>query len=104
MTDITVIEAPAAKPPRRKYRRRKKPARKVAVAKVVAPDELAGMTETQCPAECRAAGCVISGRSYCAHPRKGGLQGSDLSDPAAIDRLQRARSALEHQRIDAVKD
>jgi len=30
----------------------------------------------------------------CAHPRKGGLRGDDMSDPAALRRLQAAQKQL----------
>lgn len=97
MTEANVIELPVKpKPSRRKKARRAaspKPAAKM-------PDELTGLTASECPVECSVKGCVISGRSYCAHPRKGGLHGSDMCDPAAVDRAQRARKALAHIAVD----
>ncbi|MET4319305.1 hypothetical protein [Bradyrhizobium sp. RT5a] len=57
--------------------------------------KLDGITETMCPNECKADGCVISGKPYCAHPRKGGLHHQQLqSDNAALSRLQEARETL----------
>jgi hypothetical protein len=54
----------------------------------------AGLTTTECPAECGIDGCVISGKSYCGHPRKGGLQQTDLGNAAAVERLQKAKKQL----------
>jgi hypothetical protein len=55
--------------------------------------KLDGMTETMCPSECNADGCVISGKAYCAHPRKGGLHNTQMQD---TDALRRAEEAREH--------
>lgn len=55
---------------------------------------LTGMTVKDCPKACSADGCVISGQSYCAHPRKGGLQTSDQGNSEAIERLQKAQKKL----------
>lgn len=54
----------------------------------------AGLTVTDCPKACNADGCMISGKPYCAHPRKGGLQGTEQQDVEALERLQRAQKAL----------
>lgn len=54
----------------------------------------AGLTTTECAKGCGPDGCVISGKSYCAHPRKGGLQGESLNDPEAVERLNKARKML----------
>lgn len=67
------------------------------------PDDLRGLTLAECPGECSTKACVISGRPYCAHPRKGGLQGRELADPAALDRLNRAKRALAHMAVDKDK-
>lgn len=55
---------------------------------------LAGFTVKDCPKACSADGCVISGQPYCGHPRKGGLQGAQLQDGEAIERLQKAQKKL----------
>ena len=60
---------------------------------------LDGMTETMCPNECGPDGCVISGKPYCAHPRKGGLHASQMQDVGA---LRRADQAREHIALSAV--
>lgn len=36
-----------------------------------ADPDFAGMTETNCCVGCDSEYCVISGKPYCAHPRKG---------------------------------
>lgn len=53
-----------------------------------------GLTETECAKACSQKGCVISGNLTCAHPRKGGLRGPDMSDPAALRRLQMAQKQI----------
>jgi hypothetical protein len=53
-----------------------------------------GLTESDCAQACSAKMCVISGNLTCAHPRKGGLRGPDMSDPAALRRLQEAQKQL----------
>jgi hypothetical protein len=98
MTDDTTIDSPvkAKKPKKRKVRK--------AAPKPAAPkpaSELAGLTVTDCCKACSADGCVISGQTYCAHPRKGGLQGVDMHNMAAIGRLNDARKLL--ARADAEK-
>ena len=96
MTD-TPIDPPA----------KKKTARKRKAAKPRAPSapkpaaEFAGLTVTECCKACSADGCMISGSDYCAHPRKGGLQGSDMHNSAALERVQKARKSL--ARADADK-
>lgn len=104
MTDTTVIEAPAKRKPARRKKARRARRATPAVKAVAMPGELAGLTNTACPLECSAKGCVISGKPYCGHPRKGGLQGADMIDPAALDRAQRAKTALAHMAVDKRKD
>lgn len=60
-----------------------------------------GLTRTDCAAGCNDKGCVISGKSYCAHPRKGGLHPVDLTNPAALARLDAARAALDRDNLEA---
>lgn len=89
--------APAAPKPKRKYDRRKKraaPRTEAAAAPPPVPPFLAGLTATDCASACTANGCVISGRPYCAHPHKGGLQGKDMHNPDAVRRLNAGRKIL----------
>jgi hypothetical protein len=60
-----------------------------------------GMTATTCSSKCNADGCVISGRNYCAHPRKGGLQAVDLSNNEALRRAQQARDQITQAELTA---
>lgn len=90
---IDPVETETPVKPRRKYRRRKG-RRAAAAPRDEKPAEFAGMTMGECPMTCEADKCCISARAYCAHPRKGGLQGSDLSNPAALDRFARAKRSL----------
>lgn len=107
MTETTVIETPAArKPKRRKARRapRQKRIDVVAATTNTVPDELIGLTPNECPVDCRPGRCVVSGNFYCGHPRKGGLQGAELGDPAAVDRLNHAKKALAHMAVEKRRD
>jgi hypothetical protein len=56
--------------------------------------EFAGMTGEICASACNAAGCIISGNIYCAHPRKGGLQAPDMHKPDVLARFERAKKRL----------
>lgn len=54
-----------------------------------------GLTRTACASACNASGCAISGKNYCAHPTKGGLQVVDMNNPAALKRLNDARDQID---------
>ncbi len=56
--------------------------------------EIEDITITKCPKACSEAGCVISGKFYCAHPAKGGLQHDAAHDLAAHDRVAQARKIV----------
>lgn len=92
MNDIPTVEIPA----RPKRKPQKKPARKARPAAVAAkPNIYDGMTVSECPKGCNADGCVISGKPYCAHPRKGGLHMIDLANNRpSIERLKEAQKIL----------
>lgn len=68
-------------------------AKKKTAPKAVA-SKFAGLTKTACADGCNAKGCVISGKSYCAHPTKGALQAGDMNDASALKRLRDAREFL----------
>jgi hypothetical protein len=53
-----------------------------------------GLTESNCCNTCGPDGCVISGQSYCSHPRKGGLHHGQMQDADALRRMQQARDQL----------
>ena len=82
--------------PKRKYTR--KAAAKTAPPKVSA--EFAGMTATECCAECNSKRCVITGIGICGHPMKGGLQAPMMVKADVVDRYNRARKVLAHVRLD----
>jgi hypothetical protein len=65
-----------------------------AQAMIAPPDEYAGLTVEKCATGCSVERCVISGKPYCAHPRKGGLQDTQKLDPGAIARFERAVAVL----------
>jgi hypothetical protein len=92
MSEIEEVtfDAPAAKPGKSK----KKVAKKRAAPPKAAVSQFAGLTKTACADGCNAKGCVISGKPYCAHPTKGGLQTTDMNDNAALKRLKAAREYL----------
>lgn len=75
--------------------------RAAASPKPADPGEFASLTAADCCKACGPNGCAISGKSYCAHPRKGGLQGRDMSDPDAIARFGRAKKMLGHLGVEA---
>jgi hypothetical protein len=81
----------AAKPAKKKAaKKRAAPSRKEPKPSVAYP----GLTRTGCADGCGPKGCVISGKAYCAHPTKGGLQTADMNDAAALKRLKTARDQL----------
>jgi hypothetical protein len=88
MTDIP--EVPAKKKPAKRKKARRAPAAKTAAK----ADDVAypGLTVKECAKACNKDGCVISGKSYCGHPRKGSQ--CDMSDPEAIGRLHKAQKQL----------
>lgn len=91
---MSTVDAPADKPvikPKKKARKRQVRTKPEAPAATAA---YPGLTETDCARACSQAGCVISGNLTCAHPRKGGLRGTDMNDPAALKRLQAAQKQL----------
>ena len=97
MTDEPDTAVPSVSIPARSKRKpQKKPVRKAKpAAPAPKPDIYAGMTVSECPKGCNEDGCVISGKPYCAHPRKGGLHMTDLANNRpAIDRLKEAQKML----------
>ena len=91
--------------PKKPVKRRKKQAR-AKVTKAATPavvredDELGGLTVTECPFDCNADGCVISGANYCGHPAKGAAQPAMQRDPEAMKRYNMARKKLAHQKAE----
>lgn len=92
----TQIEAPAKPVKRRKYKRAKKAAAP-RVAKQTSP--FAGLTKSACATACNAQACVISGKPYCAHPAKGGLQAGDLGNTELAQRAQEAAKVIKRQAL-----
>ncbi len=88
---MSLQETPAIAP---KKKRKTKARRKRAASAPKPAAILTGITATVCPAACSEAGCVISGKNYCAHPHKGGLQGLSLRDDGAVTRFAAAKKAL----------
>lgn len=84
------FDAPATKPAKKKAKKRAA----APTAKKAASATFAGLTRTGCADGCNAKGCVISGKPYCAHPTKGGLQTADMNDAGALKRLKAARDQL----------
>jgi hypothetical protein len=60
-----------------------------------------GLTDTMCAAACNVDGCVLSGKPYCAHPRKGGLHRGQMQDADALRRVQQARDQIDHEALAA---
>lgn len=61
----------------------------------------AGLTAADCPRACDEQGCVLSGKAYCGHPRKGGLHAAQQQDPQALRRVQQAREQIDHDALAA---
>lgn len=101
--DTTTEQSPAPKKPaKRRIKKRKltPTVSKVKEATVKADDKFGGLTATECPYDCNANSCVISGLNVCGHPRKGGLQPAVQRDPDAMERYNAARKILAHQAVD----
>ncbi len=91
---VETIEQSAPRPKvKRKYARRAP-----RTEPVKAPDEFAGMTETQCCTACKAGHCIISGNEVCGHPMK--TPQIPSGDSAAQARFLRAKKVLIHRQID----
>lgn len=91
MTDTAIVDEKPAKTPK-KRKAKKKAARAPAAPKPAG--QFAGLTVADCCKSCSADGCTISGSAYCAHPRKGGLQGRDMHNVEALGRLNAAQKLL----------
>lgn len=91
-TDEVNFDAPVKKKAVKKAKAKARPA---AAAREKPSAPFPGLTRTACASACNAAGCAISGRNYCAHPTKGGLQAADMNNPAALKRLQDARDQID---------
>lgn len=87
MTEETQIKVPAKK----KQKKRKAPK----------DDKFVGMTVKDCCHGCNVDACVISGKPYCAHPRKGGLHPAEMHDHGAMTRRKDAEKRLRDQLLRA---
>jgi len=76
------------------------PASPAAPAPAKAPREFLGITRTDCPVDCTAEHCVITGVGFCGHPCKGALQPVYMSNRETVDRYNRARKHLAHVELD----
>lgn len=92
--EVDFGEVPKPRKKTAKKGKGRKAAAKPAAAQPAA-EPFPGLTRTGCADGCNANGCVISGKAYCAHPTKGGLHASELSNADAVKRLQRARDQLQ---------
>jgi hypothetical protein len=99
MTETPIGQAPKKKTVKKPRKKRAFP-RARAEAKPEVPTEFAGISTTDCCDACNKDGCVISGKNYCAHPMKGGLQSPQMQDNDALRRFNRAKGALRNQMID----
>lgn len=95
-TTETAIEKKA--PAKRKAKRKVQKA--AAPAPVKADGIYTGLTVMDCCDGCNVDGCVISGKPYCAHPRKGGLHSAQIQEPDALKRLNAAKRVLGKQQIE----
>lgn len=94
MSVTEINETPAPK------KKRKVAKKKAAHAKPKPADGIfAGITVKDCCNSCNANGCVISGKSYCAHPRKGGLHAAEQQNDGAMQRRRDAEKVLGKQKL-----
>lgn len=98
MTDILDIDGHKVGTAR-KYTRRKKPVAKPAALKLVKTekDPFAGVTESQCCADCTEERCVISTVNLCKHPYKTGPAGCG---PITLENRTKVMKIIQHRRID----
>lgn len=87
-----IFDAPAKK---KTAKKKAKPRAAAAPRDNRPPAPFPGLTRTVCADACSEKGCVISGKNYCAHPTKGGLQPTEMSDPGAKKRIQDARDQID---------
>lgn len=80
---------------------RKKAKKRAAPRKVAAPPkpdgQFEGLTVKECCTACNVDACVISGKPYCAHPHKCGLQPAEMNDSGALARRKEAQRYLRGQ-------
>src|SRR6266446_4721734 len=69
------------------------------IIKKTAPEFL-GITKNDCPIDCTAERCVITGVGFCGHPCKGALQPVYMSNRDTVERYNRARKHLAHVELD----
>lgn len=62
--------------------------------------QFAGLTVDSCPTACNAQGCIFVEKPYCAHPYKGGPQGTDISRPSVIARINEAKRIIGKRKLD----
>jgi hypothetical protein len=98
--DEAQTEAPKKKIVKKKRKARAFPKQRAEEKATPVPAEFAGISTTECCDACNKDGCVISGKFYCAHPMKGGLQSTEMQDNDALRRFNRAKGALRNQMID----
>lgn len=79
------------KPAKKKVAKKK---RKAASPRAPAGSKYEGLTLTDCCNACNVNGCVISGKPYCAHPRKGGLHSAEMQNRDALIRRKEAENVL----------
>lgn len=95
--NVAARKAQGIPEPRRKRKVKTETAPAPALKKL---SEFAGITNEDCPVECTVKRCVITGKDYCGHPRKSGIQAVDKANPTVVDRYNRARKQLLHAELD----
>jgi hypothetical protein len=71
------------------------------MSETITQPDLSGLSETNCCDNCNKDGCVVSGKSYCAHPRKGGLHAPEQQNNEALKRYRSALAILERATVEA---
>jgi hypothetical protein len=98
-TEQTVVEKKAPAKKKQKQRRIARP--RLDEPAVKADGIFTGLTVTDCCDGCNVDACVISGKPYCAHPRKGGLHSAQMSEHGTMKRLQQSKRILGKQMLEA---
>ena len=99
----TVSEKRRASLAKAREAKRAKAAGKPKAPEVFDDDPLAGLTQTECPIDCTADKCSITHAPICGHPCKGALQPIFKARPDCVERYNKARKKLLHEKVDRRK-
>lgn len=97
---MTIMETDEPKTtPKKKRKAAKKRRTPAAQPEKKADGIYTGLSVKDCCNACNEKGCVISGKPYCGHPRKGGLHAAEQQDNGAMQRRRDAEKVLGKQKL-----